>query len=114
MHEEQRCHWRFIEQYVFLSTYCTWVYSCKNYCLCESVIYSYPSLGSRPSPFVLEPLSGYCMRLDIYACVNGEGLEPRLLIPMCVFDVYVCVCICSNLPVVIKQEELDKGGGDVL
>ena len=49
------------------------------------------SLGSRPSPFVpictiykrmrctvLEPLSGYRMRLDIYTCVNGEGLEPRL------------------------------------
>ena len=37
-------------------------------------------LKPRPAGPVLnlEPLSGYSMRLDIYACVNGEGLEPRL------------------------------------
>ena len=39
---------------------------------------SLPSRDTNAQAFpVLEPLSGYRMRLDIY--VNGEGLEPRLV-----------------------------------
>ena len=52
-----------------------WRPLCEATPICESTL-SLPSRDTYAQAFpVLEPLSGYRMRLDIY--VNEEGLEPR-------------------------------------